>query len=126
MMKPKPKPHTIAVNIPPYGRMKIVGEKGDDALSVLQRNWPKLWPKVRSSVKSQLKCMCKDYEIPVRFKGMKWMAAAGRLDPDVFMGDKADSFLEIQLEGSPVSEEADPVWDFFIKGTKIVHWQPSY
>jgi len=118
----EPKPPTITVSIAPYGRMKIVGEEGDDGLALLKHNWASLWP----AVKRDIERMRKNHEAPVRFETCKWMADGHRLEPDVFMSDQADLFLRIRLEACPEPEDALPVWDFFIKGTDIVHCQPVY
>jgi hypothetical protein len=126
MMKRKSKLVTITVNIPPYGRMQIGGVEGDEALSTFRRNWPKLWPKVKRNLKSMLRGYRESFEVPIRLTNQKWLGEGSTLDPDVFMGDQADLYLRIQLEEPPDWEDSFPVWDFFIKGTTVVHCQPVF
>jgi hypothetical protein len=126
MKKQKPKLHTIAVNIPPYGRMRIVGEAGENALSAFQRNWPRLWPKVKRNLKSMLRRYNDSFEVPIRLTGQKWLGEGARLDPDVFMGDQAELYLRVQFEEPSDWEDPFPVWDFFIKETTVVHCQPVF
>ena len=112
------------LGIAPYGRLEIVGEPV--ALALLKRNWADLWPSVKRHLKGMLKDIERDFDPPVRLKACKWTAGVGPLEPDVFMGDEADLFLRIRLEESPAPEDDLPVWDFFIKGTAIVHSQPVW
>ena len=125
-MKRKSKLVTIAVNIPPYGRMRVGGVEGDEALSTFRRNWPKLWPKVKRNLKSMLRRYRESFEVPIRLTKQKWLGQCSSLDSDVFMGDQADLYLRIQLEEPPDWEDSFPVWDFFIKGTAVVHCQPVF
>jgi len=107
--------------------MWILGESGnDDGLARLKGNWAKLWPVVKRNLKRMLKRVERDFDPPVRLKKCKWTAEGGRLEPDVFMSDKADLFLRIRLEECPAPEDDLPVWDFFINGIGIIHCQPVY
>ncbi len=126
MKRRRPRLDTITVNIPPYGRMTIVGQNGDNALSTLRANWPKLWPAVKRDLKSMLRRYEQAFEAHIRLKGQKWAAEGSRTDPECFMGDQADLFLRIQLEEPPDWDEAFPAWDFFIKETSVVHSQPVF
>jgi len=125
-MKRKSKLPVITVNIPPYGRMRIVGEEGDAGLSILRKNWPALWPKVKRNLKTMIRDWKDTLEVPIRLTKQKWLGEGGSLEPDVFMSDQADIFLRIQLEEPPDWEDAFPVWDFFIKETTVVHCQPVF
>src|SRR6266700_2556750 len=98
MKKRKPKSNTITVSISPYGRMAIVGPDGDDALSALKSNWPKLWPAVNRNLKSMVREWKETLEAPFRLKGQKWAAQGCKADPECFMGDQADIYLRIQFE----------------------------
>jgi hypothetical protein len=114
----------IVVSIAPYGRLKIDGEPA--ALAFLKSNWADLWPNVKRDLKAMVKEIQRDFDPPVRPKACKWTAYSGQLPPDVFMGDKADLFLGIQLAETPPPEDDLPRWDFFIKGTEIMHCQPVW
>jgi hypothetical protein len=130
MKKKEPKLNTITVNIPPYGTMGIVGFEGEDTLSVLKSDWPKLWPAVQKTLKSQLRLYAEFAETPIRLGGQKWSAKACKADAECFMGDQADVYLHVEWEQpSNWDEDCDgtfPSWDFFVKGTAVMHCQPAY
>jgi hypothetical protein len=121
-MKKAAKPPSIKVEIPPYGRMLIVGERDDGALAFFESRWPKLWP----GVKREVQRMSKRCELRITFKGLKWLADGARIEPNVFMSDKSDWYLRIDLD--PLRELKDdlPFFDFFIREAEIVHCQPVF
>lgn len=49
----------------------------------------------------------------------EFMGLISRMDPECYMGDKSDYFLRLEFD-------EPPLWDFFLKGTKIVHSQPVF
>lgn len=122
MKKQLQKPPSIKVEIPPYGQMLIVGKGDDGALAFFESRWPKLWP----GVKREVKRMCKNYKAGITFKDFKWLADAARMKPDVFMSDKSDWYLRIDLDPLRELREDLPVFDFFIREAEIVHCQPVF
>lgn len=87
-----------------------------ELLKAVKSDWPELWPKISRALKE----MSDLYERSDMLKLPKWIAWAAKLTPDVWMHDKADFWLGIQINGEW------PMWDFFMKGTDIVHHQPVF
>ena len=110
-------PPAITLEVAPYGVMQVYAQDFErELLSDLQRNWTELWP----SIKTKLEEMCSFYDVSQRLKGTDWVAAIQRMEPGVFMGEKADLLFSLRLG------ETHPEWDFFIKGLAIVHAQPVH
>jgi hypothetical protein len=126
MKKKGTKPPAITVDIPPYGRMRILGEDNDGALSTFRKDWQKLWPTVKRKLKGMLREYNESFDTPIRLTQQKWLGLGCKLEPDVFMGDQADLYLRIQFEEPADWEDAFPTWDFFINGTSVVHCQPVF
>ena len=120
MKKQPKKPPSIKVEIPPYGQMLIIGKGNDGALAFFKSRWAKLWP----GVIREMKRMCKGCELRVSFKDLKWLADGARMKPAVFMSDKSDWYLRIDVD--PLLERDLPCFDFFIRETEIVHCQPVF
>ncbi len=124
MKKQSKKPPSIKVEIPPYGQMLIIQDDDDDydALVFFKRNWPQLWPKVFREVKR----MYKRCELGVISRSRKWLAYGKRMEPDVFMSDKSDWCLRLDLDPLCEVENGLPVFDFYFREMKIVHCQPVF
>lgn len=115
MAKAQSDPPSVTVEVTPYGVMQVYTQDFEsDLLSDLQQRWAELWPAIRMKLEE----MCSRYEISQRLKTTDWVAAIQRMQPDVFMGDKADFLFSLKLG------ETYPEWDFFLKGSTIVHAQP--
>lgn len=116
-------PPAAAIRLPiePYGIALFVAE--DDSaeshklMDELVTVWPALWPKMRIYLEKTMK----DYQVDTELGRDKFMGSIGRTDPDAYMGDRSDIILSIIFEKNP-----EPMWDFFIKGTAIMHSQPVF
>ena len=110
-------PPGITVDIAPYGAMKVYAPETDrDLLSFVEGSWTELWP----SVRTKLEAMCVFSDVSEHLKNPEWIAAIQRIEPDVFMGDKAELLFSVRLG------ETRPEWDFFLNGVAIIHSQPVY
>ena len=108
---------TTKVEVPPYGAMQVYAPESDkELLRFLEHNWTELW----AEVKLRLEEMCNLYEVSGHLKQPHWIGAIQRMEPHVYMGDKADVLFSFRLG------ETRPEWDFFLKGITIVHSQPIH
>jgi hypothetical protein len=103
--------------VTPYGGLQVYAAASDkDLLLFLERNWTELW----KAMKPRLEEMCNFYEVSDHLKQPDWTGAIQRMEPHVYMGDKADFLFSFRLG------ETRPEWDFFLKGITIVHSQPIH
>jgi len=116
-MEPQPRPPSIKVDIAPYGTLEVYApEPLHDELLLLERNWAELWPPARSKLEERSTRL----GIRKRLEHPNWLAAIQRIEPGVFMADKAKLLLSISTGNSW------PQWDFYVTGIRIVHFQPVY
>jgi hypothetical protein len=83
----------------------------DEVVSV----WPELWPKMIAYLDSEMK----DYGVEAVLGKDEFIASLVRMTPDVYMGDQSDIMIRLEFE-------EPPLWDFFIRGSSIVHSQPVF
>ena len=113
--------HAFAVMLPfsPYGKAPCVApDNRSDSKALLEElcsNWPTLWPKIQDKLEAGIA----DCEADTALDGADFIAQVARLDQDVFMADKASIFLRLEFEEAPM-------WDSFIKGDQLVHFQPVF
>ncbi|RYD66539.1 MAG: hypothetical protein EOP83_04790 [Verrucomicrobiaceae bacterium] len=111
----------FAVMLPfePYGEtLCIAPDNSPDSKSLIQEllpHWPVLWPKIQDKLERGIA----DYEADTVFDGADFIAQVDRLDQDVFMADKASIFLRLEFDDPPL-------WDCFIEGDELVHFQPVF
>jgi hypothetical protein len=110
----------VELPIPPFAAVPIVTEDcSDDSRSVLDaliQGWEELWPEMLARFQVDIKRLsCGEQELGRD----KFMGSISRMDPEGYMGDKSDCFLRLQFD-------EPPYWDFFLKGTEIVHFQPVF
>jgi hypothetical protein len=112
----------VGVPVPPYGTtfIKADGSAADDQtiLEALQKVWPELWPRMRERLLEKIAA----YHVNVDPARDDFGACVGWTDPDAYMGDVSDIHLSFEFYREP----GYPVWDFFIKGSSIVHFQPVF
>ena len=58
-------------------------------------------------------------DIEVDLSGVELVGSAVRTQPGKFMSDESDIYLSFSYGEAPD-------WDYFIHGTKIVHFQPMF
>ena len=77
--------------------------------------WPELWPKVKGYLDTEMK-RC---GVEAVLGQDEFIGSLARMTPDVFMGDQSDIIIGLEFEDPPL-------WDFFIRGSNIVHSQPVF
>src|SRR5437660_11396050 len=116
-METQSKPPCIRVDITPYGTLQVYApESQQDELLFLERNWTELWPPVRSKLEKR----CTKLGVRKQLEHPDWVGTIQRLEPGVFMADKAELLLSLSIGDN------SPEWDFFITGIRIVHFQPVW
>lgn len=110
----------VELSIPPFETVPIVAEDGsEDSRSVLDaliQGWEELWPEMLASFQEDMERLsCGEQELGRD----KFMGSISRMDPECYMGDKSDYHLRLQFDHPPY-------WDFFLNGTRIVHFQPVF
>lgn len=112
----------VGVPVPPYGAIYIKADSSaandESLLKTIQAAWPELWPQMRERLLAKIHRLKLDVD-PARDD---FGACADWTEPDAFMGDSSDIHLSFEFYCEP----GCPVWDFFIRGTTIVHFQPVF
>jgi hypothetical protein len=103
-------PHGLALFVAPD--QSADSEKLIDEIIAV---WPELWPKMLTYLETEMK----DYEAKAVLGRDEFIGSVGRMTPDVFMGDQSDIMIRLEFE-------EPPLWDFFIRGSKIAHSQPVF
>ena len=107
--------------IPPFGNGYFAAPdasfESESLLAGIAKNWDELWP----TMIEKLQTACRETEIELNVKPEEFMGSVQLLEDDVFMGDKADVFIRIKTKRDCV-----PVWDYFLRESTIVHFQPVY
>lgn len=111
----------VELPIPPYGEGYFVApdvsKASESLLRELSHNWDRLWPTMFELFRKAVK----DYDVDVAFNVDEFIGTVQQLEDGVFMSDEADIFVRIR----PASE-CVPVWDYFIRGSEVVHFQPVF
>ena len=110
----------LKMSIAPHGEGYVVAPDATDAskalLEDIRGSWPELWPKMIAYINEAKE----DYNVDVEFDST-FMATLQELEADVFMAGEADLLIGIHP-----SNDAVPVWHFFVRGTEIAHQQPVF
>lgn len=106
----------VELPIPPFETVSIATEDcSDDSRSVLDaliQDWEELWPEMLSRLQEDMKSDGCEQELGRD----EFMGSISRLNPECYMGDQSDHFLRLEFDDPPL-------WDFFLKDGKIVHFQ---
>lgn len=109
----------ITLPIPPYGSVLIISEDNtadsEAVLQELEASWTELWPEMLKLLKDAME----NLDIEVDLADHEIAGSASRTRKGKFMSDKSDIYLSISFGESPD-------WDYFIRGAKIVHFQPVF
>jgi hypothetical protein len=60
-----------------------------------------------------------DYEVDLDLFSRPFFASVAPMEKDVFMSDEADIHVRFDFDDLPV-------WDFFILGSHLAHFQPVF
>lgn len=106
-------------SIAPFGTALIVAEDvSDDSRRIMKTliaGWENLWPEMLDLLQDGME----DYEVEQKLGRDEFMGSIGRMKPGCYMGDKSDFHLRLEFD-------EPPLWDYFLKGTNIVHFQSVF
>ena len=109
----------VELPISPFGSAPITTDDTSDEsrgiLEALIHGWDELWPEMLERLQEDMK----GYGCEQKLGRDEFQGSISRMDPDCYMGDQSDYYLSLQFD-------EPPIWDFFLKGTKIVHFQPVF
>ncbi len=110
---------SITLPIAPFGETLFAApdtkEDSKQLLLELAGLWEELWPKMLKRLQKEIK----DYGVEITLGKDGFMGSIQRTEPGCYKADKADYLLSLEFASYPT-------WDFFLKGTKIVHFQPVF
>lgn len=112
---------SIMLPIPPNGDIQLTVFKSSEYRAMLEEinsNWDDLWPKLKSRLEEGTG---KDgYNTEQRIDGESFSMQADLVESDAFMSDESDYVISFSFE------KEVPVWDAFIRGKEVTHFQPVY
>lgn len=112
-------PSAIHLPIEPHGVSLFVAPDNspdsDKLIDEIAAAWPEVWPKMRTYLVAEMR----DYEVEPVLGRDEFIGSIQRMTPGVFMGDRSDIMIRLEFE-------EPPLWDFFIRGSRIVHSQPVF
>jgi hypothetical protein len=105
---------TIVLEIPPYGTAQVDCDSKATSRA-LENNWATIWPEALQLLKDRMQ----NLDIEIDLSQMELVGSAVRTESGKFMSDKSDIYLSLSYGEAPD-------WDYFIRGTTIVHFQPVF
>lgn len=110
---------TVLLPVPPFGDAEFaapdVSRASHDLLSDLISRWESIWPDILDKMQKGID----DYGTGQRLGSDEFMVSVSPLKKDVYMGDRSDVHLRIEFVEAPL-------WDYFLKGSEIVHHQAVF
>ena len=105
--------------VEPYGQALFASldatENSRKILQELADAWRELWPKMRQRLEQGIV----GYKIELDLSSRPFIASVCPMEKGVFMSDEADIFVRFDFDDVPV-------WDFFIRGSHLAHFQPVF
>ena len=111
----------IATELPiaPFGKaLFIAADNSSDSrldLEELIKSWDKLWPKMLKKLQREIE----NYGTETDLMEDRFIGSLQRCDTSHFMGNRSKLFLQLEFE-------EPPLWDFFLRGRRIIHFQPVF
>ncbi|MBX3739595.1 MAG: hypothetical protein KF712_01285 [Akkermansiaceae bacterium] len=110
---------TVLLPVPPFGDADFAApdtsRSSRDLLSDLITRWEQLWPDILERMQKGIE----DYGTDQRLGSDEFMVSVSPMEKDVYMGDRSDVHLRIEFDEVPL-------WDYFLKGSEIVHHQAVF
>lgn len=107
--------------VEPYGRVQLAAQDTSQGsrklIQDLADNWTVLWPKMRDRLKKGIT----SYGVELDLSRSEFFATIGAVEEGCYKFEEADVYVEFNFTDVPV-----PVWDFFIRGSRIAHFQPVF
>jgi hypothetical protein len=111
--------YALTLSTAPYGEATFLAPDATDdsrrLLAELAIRWDALWPDMLQRLQDQIT----EYNTPHQLGSDEFQGHVSRMEPDVYMGDQSDIHVRLIFEQFPL-------WDYFIRDTEIVHFQPVY
>lgn len=110
---------TALLPVPPFGSALFaspdLSKTSRDLLADLIRRWESLWPEMLAKMQEGIE----DYGTGQKLGSDEFMGAVSAMEKDDYMGDRCDVHVRIEFN-------EPPLWDYFLKGSEIVHWQAVF
>jgi hypothetical protein len=107
--------------VEPYGLAQLGAQDNSEEsrklLQDLADNWTVLWPKMRDRLENGIA----DYGVKLNLSGCEFLATVAAVEEGCYKSEEADIFVRFEFETEPV-----PVWEFFIRGSHLAHFQPVF
>ena len=107
--------------VEPYGDAQFgAQDKSEESHKLLQDladNWTVLWPEMRDHLQKGITA----YQVKLDLSTCEFLATVAAVEKDCYKSEEADIFVRFDFEAVPV-----PVWDFFIRGSRVAHFQPVF
>lgn len=103
-------PHGLALFVAP-DTSPASNQLIDEVVTV----WPLLWPKMSAYLETEMEA----YGVEATLGTDELMGSMRPMTPGVFMGEQSDTLIRVEFD-------EPPLWDFFIRGSTIVHSQPVF
>ena len=111
--------YAVELPIPPFGSARFAAaDTSTDSRRILMNligSWDELWPDMRELLVERMESSAVEQKLGVH----EFVGSLSRMEPDCYMEDRSDLFLRLEFE-------EPPLWDFFLKGRQIVHFQPGF
>ena len=109
----------VRLPIAPFGDALFlapdISEGSRSVLRELIEPWDDLWPKMLKKLKNEFE----DYGVDAELGRDDFIGSIQRCKVGDYMSDKSKVFLRLEFD-------EPPLWDFFLSGKRIVHFQPVF
>ena len=111
----------VATEFPmePYGtRLFCMEDDSEDSKRLLQQIdavWPRLWPEMLS----RLQETADELDLGNAVDSESLVGRGKRLEAGKFMSDRCDTYISLESDDHPD-------WDYFLKDSEIIHFQPVF
>jgi len=109
----------VELSIKPFGSTLFttedIGAESKALLSSIIESWNTVWPEMLDKLQDGID----GYNTDQKLGDDEFIGAVSHMNPDCYMGDKSDIFVRLEFEEAPL-------WDYFLRDGKIVHFQPVF
>jgi hypothetical protein len=109
----------VMLPVDPHGESLFAAPDNSPASMALLQElcsyWTVLWPKILEKLEEGIA----DYEVEVGLDEDEFIGEVSRIQKGEYMAGQADIFLRLEFDDPPL-------WDAFIKGDELVHFQAVF
>lgn len=109
----------VTLSITPFGETEFFAPDTSDDSKLLLREligaWGDLWPEMLEKLQDGME----GYEVGIKLGADEFIGSSQRTKPGYFMSDESDSYLRLEFD-------EPPLWDYYLRESKIVHFQPVF